>query len=216
MPTTLYDSSAKDREEEQRRRRPKSSVVSGTVVNNCDITKQGKILVRIPSLEQEVWARLSGPGAGSGSGFFYVPRPDDEVLVALNDGEPGDAFIMNGLWNTQDTPPVSNFAETPSTRVIKTGLKGGLGHKVEFDDIKQSITITTSTEQTIVLEPTKIEVSTTKGAVKITLDTTGQLTLEAKASVAIKSTGTLKLEATAIEITAKSNLTLKGLNVAIN
>jgi hypothetical protein len=59
MPVTLFDSAAKELE----KKKVKPSVVTGTVTNNCDLITQGKVLVRIPSLDQEVWARLTGPGA---------------------------------------------------------------------------------------------------------------------------------------------------------
>jgi uncharacterized protein involved in type VI secretion and phage assembly len=133
--------------------------VNGTVSNNCDLIKQGKVLVRIPSLDQEVWARMASPGAGSGAGFFYVPRRDDEVLVALVGNDASDAFIIGGLWSTQDSPPVSDPIQATTKRVIKTGVTSGVGHEVEFDDLSQSITITTSTKQQITLDPQKIEIS---------------------------------------------------------
>ena len=49
---------------------------------------QGKVLVRLPSLNQEVWARLTAPGAGRGTGLFHAPNANDEVLVALIHADP--------------------------------------------------------------------------------------------------------------------------------
>jgi uncharacterized protein involved in type VI secretion and phage assembly len=199
MPTTLYESG-----EERKTDKEKTSVVAGTVINNCDRITQGKVLVRIPSLDQEVWARLTAPGASSGAGFLYVPRPDDEVLVVLSGDEPVDAYIIGGLWNTQDSPPVSNPInpiETTTKRVIKTGLKAGSGHVVEFDDGPgQSITITTSTQQKITINPSEIELSNTGGTLKLTLDNKRQ---------------TVSIDAPIIEITAKGILKLNGKNIQI-
>jgi uncharacterized protein involved in type VI secretion and phage assembly len=188
------------------------------VINNCDLIKQGKVLVRIAALDQEVWARLSSPGAGSGAGFFYVPRTDDEVLVALNDNDPTDAFVIGGLWNTQDSPPVSDQLQAMTKRVIKTGLIAGLGHEVEFDDGPgQSITITTTTQQKIMLDKEKIEISTTGGQVKVTLDFTKQaITIQALSSIEIKAVGTLKLSAAKVEIAGKTQTTITGGIVMIN
>ena len=84
--------------------KPASNILVGTVTNNIDLLAQGKVLVRIPSLDQEVWARLCAPGAGKDAGLFYVPRNDDEVLLGLNNGDPEDAFIIGGLWSTKDAP----------------------------------------------------------------------------------------------------------------
>ncbi len=54
--------------------------------------------------------------------------------------------------------------------MIKTGLKGGVGHEVEFDDVKQSITIESTTKQQVTIDPTKIELTNTAGTLSITLD----------------------------------------------
>ena len=118
-----------------------SSIVTGTVVSNFDSLNEGKVLVRIPSIDAEVWARLCAPGAGSGAGLLYVPRSDDEVLVAITQGNPEDAFVLGGLWSTSDGPPVDSGAEAVYKRVLKTGVEKGTGHRVEFDDVEQSITI---------------------------------------------------------------------------
>lgn len=214
MPISLYDSNAK----EGKPAKPETSVVTGTVVNNCDLMMQGKVLVRIPSLDQEVWARMAAPGAGSGAGMFYAPRADDEVLVALNGNDPVDAFIIGGLWSTQDSPPVSTPTDVISKRIIKTGLKAGLGHEVEFDDGPgQSVTITTTTKQKIALDPKKIEISTTGGKVKITLDMTTQaITIEALNSITLSAKASLKLEAGTIEINGKAMTKITGKPVMIN
>jgi uncharacterized protein involved in type VI secretion and phage assembly len=210
MAINLFDS---DRKPEK----ASTSVVNGTVSNNCDLIKQGKVLVRIPSLDQEVWARMASPGAGSGAGFFYVPRRDDEVLVALVGNDASDAFIIGGLWSTQDSPPVSDPIQATTKRVIKTGVTSGVGHEVEFDDLSQSITITTSTKQQITLDPQKIEISTTGGSMKITLDVkTQSVSIEAPVSISINSKGTLKLAGTFVEINGKVSTKIKGKVVSIN
>ena len=102
MPATLFDSSPQKTDQ-----KAGTSIVSGIVANNCDLIMQGKVLVRIPSLNQEVWARLTSAGGGSGVGEFAVPPADDEVLVALSGNDPEDAFILGGLWSTRDRPPIS-------------------------------------------------------------------------------------------------------------
>src|SRR5215472_6777154 len=99
MPITLFDSADKPE-----KAKGGYSVMPGKVVNNCDLNTHGKVLVRIPSLDQEVWARQSGPGAGDGAGFYYCPRIGDEVLLGLNDNDPTAAFVIAGLWSTQDKP----------------------------------------------------------------------------------------------------------------
>jgi uncharacterized protein involved in type VI secretion and phage assembly len=176
MPFTLYESGAKERENE-RRKRLLGGVLEGVVVNNCDPARQGKLKVRIPVLGEEVWARLGAPGGGADSGLFWTPRIDDEVLVGFSNGSMESAYIISGLYNTQDSPPVSmNPIDVISKRVLKTGLTAGIGHEVEFDDgVGQSIIITTSgitplERQQISMSPTGIVLQNLAGTIKITMD----------------------------------------------
>ena len=220
MPITLFDSSGK--KDEKKPERLESSILEGTVINNCDPAKQGKVLVRIPSLGHEVWARLTGPGAGEDAGFFHTPNADAEVLVGFSGNNVASAFILNGVWNTRDTPPIENgLVDVPTKRVIKTGLKAGFGHKVEFDDgIGQSITITTSTKQKVVLDKEKIELSTTGGTVTVTLDLKTQKVSISAPQIVIGDDKTLSLtlKAKNIEIGGASTLktTMQGMKVMIN
>ena len=196
--TTIFD---RDTEQHAAAARRAVNVVSGTVVNNIDLLTEGKVLVRVPTIDQEVWARLAAPGAGSGAGFFYLPRIDDEVLVVFANGDPTDAFVIGGLWNDNDRIPVSDPVTALTTWIIRSGVTSAAGHEIEMDDLLQSVTITTSTEQKIVMDPTKIELSNLAGTVTISMDNVGQ-------SISIKALSSISLEA--------AQISLKGLNVEIN
>jgi len=217
MPLTLFDSATEGRRERQAR---PGNVYSGVVVNNCDLAMQGKVKVRIPSLGTEVWARLTAPGGGARSGFYNVPRPDTEVLVVFANENAEDAFLLGGLYNTQDTPPIDQPLEMQTRRVIRTGVTQAVGHEVDFDDATQTVRITTSTQQQISLEPDKIEIQTTGGTVKITFDLTQQsLTLTAPNSIELSAGVRIKLDAAFIEIgdlVKTTSTTIKGKQVMIN
>jgi uncharacterized protein involved in type VI secretion and phage assembly len=187
------------------------SIAPGIVKNNFDLLGLGRVQVSIPSRPSfEPWARLCSLGASGSRGFVWVPGMEDEVLVAFADGDLGSAFILGGLWSTMKMPPISLPPEFLTKKVLKTGVVEGLGHEIEFDDLKQSISIKTSTEQKIVMDPTKIELSNIAGSVKITMDTVGQtikitaltkiemesLAIEMKAvDININATGTMKVGA---------------------
>jgi uncharacterized protein involved in type VI secretion and phage assembly len=221
MPNELVESSAKTK----KREKPSYAVVSGKITNNCDLINQGKVKVRIPSMDQEVWARLVAPGGGDDRGLFFTPNIDDEVLVLLNHNDPADAFIVGGLWSTQGKPP-ANAIQSTTKRVLKTGQKAGLGHSIEFDDALQSITITSSTGQRIVMDPTQIKLSAgpkDTPTATITLGVEGQITLESKLSIKLSS-ALIQLDAKVIEVdatvsaslTSNANCTIQGKPVMIN
>lgn len=195
MPITLYDSAGKKEEKKS------TSIVIGSVINNLDCIAQGKVQVRLHALGQEVWARLSAPGAGPNSGFFHVPRVDDEVLVVLNDADPNDAFVIGGLWNTKDRTPKDSPPEALVNRIIRTGVTSALGHEMKFDDSLQSITIKSSTEQKVTIDPMKIELANMAGTLKISMDNKTQvITITAANGIELNAKASIKLKAAVVQI----------------
>jgi uncharacterized protein involved in type VI secretion and phage assembly len=172
------------------------AIAPGVVTNNLDFLGQGRVQVKIPSRESfEPWARVLGVGASASRGFVWIPQIDDEVLVAFAEDDLSSAYVIGGLWSTMNRPPLSVPTDFLIKKVIKTGLTDALGHEVEFDDAKQSITIKTSTEQKITLDPTKIEMTNLAGTVTITMDNKTQ-------AVKISAVNKISLESTSIELNA--------------
>jgi uncharacterized protein involved in type VI secretion and phage assembly len=174
-----------------------SNILVGTVTNNLDLLTQGKVLVRIPALDQEVWARLAAPGAGKNAGLFYVPRIDDEVILGLNNGNPQDAYILGSLWSTDNSPPASDPVTAITTRFFRTGTGDGVAHEMQFDDLEQSITIKSSTGQKITMAIDKIELTNSAGTVTIGMDTVEQ-------SISIKALNSIELSAVQIKLSGQT------------
>jgi uncharacterized protein involved in type VI secretion and phage assembly len=189
------------------------AIAPGVVTNNLDALGEGRVQVQVPSLPDfEPWCRVATVGGGSGRGFLWIPQIDDEVLVAFNQNDDRDAYVLGGLWNTRDRPPLTLQTDFLIKRVIKTGLAGGLGHEIEFDDALQSIKITTSTQQKITIDPLKIEMANMAGTVKITLDNTQQaISIQAVASIELQA-AQIKLKAANIDIdgTVATNVKSSG------
>jgi uncharacterized protein involved in type VI secretion and phage assembly len=171
------------------------------------------------------WARVMSIGGGPNRGFAWVPQIDDEVLVAFNQNDERDAYILGGLWNTLDRSPLTTPVDAVTKRIIKTGTKltPGLAHEVEFDDALQSITITSSTGQTITLDPTKIELQDTSKTLSIKLDTVKQtvsinssLKLELKAVQVSIEAATLDLKGASINVQATGPCNVQGLPIKLN
>jgi len=205
MPYTLYDSAASRGRQEQD---AGTSIVTGTITSNCDLPGHGKLLVRIPSLDTEVLARMASPGGGPGAGIQFVHRVGDEVLVALSQNDAADAFILGGLWGTQDQPPVAT-PDAPAKRVIKTGLvKGGPAHQIEMDDALQTISIVSSTKQKVTIDPLKIELSNSAGTLTITMDNKTQTITIKGVQIKLSALASIDLDATQIKLTAKQSISI--------
>lgn len=200
------------------------AIAPGIVTDDFDLLGLGRVQVKVPLLPAfEPWCRIAAIGAGAGRGFVWVPQVGDEVLVAFGQHDQRDAYVLGGLWNTLDRPPLLAQSDFVIKRVIKTGIKGGLGHEIEFDDAVQSITITSSTNQKITIDPTTIELKNTAGTLAIKMDNESQtISISAAAKIELKATkisikGTkVELEGTAIDIKASGPCSVKGKLVKIN
>ncbi|GGN94487.1 phage tail protein [Streptomyces albiflavescens] len=175
-------------------------LVSGTVVNDCEGAAHGNVLVRIPALGEEVWARLVVAGGGQGTGIYYQPRIGDEVLVGLSGN---DAFVMGGMFSPRAGPPVDTAADAQTKRVIRSGLKDRPdGHRIELDDGRRSLSITSTTGQRVTLTPEEITLSNKAGTVSITLtDKNKRITVKG-ADIELEGTTSLTLKAPKIDITS--------------
>jgi phage baseplate assembly protein gpV len=180
-------------------------IAPGVVTDNFNVLSEARVQVHIPAFpDMDPWARVVGLGGGSGRGFLWVPQMNDEVLVAFNKNDHRDAYIIGGLWSTLNRPPAIIPTDFLTKRIIQTGVMDSpVGHSIVFDDLLQSVTITTSTKQTITMSPTQIQIGTVGGVLQITLGVTPPgIQIQA-------ATGNITLSA------PTGNITLSGLNVAI-
>src|SRR4051812_35272075 len=75
------------------------------VTDNQDPSDQGQVKVVLPWSPDsgtdrfETWARVSTLMAGPGRGTWFVPDPDDEVLIAFEGGDPRRPVVLGSLWN---------------------------------------------------------------------------------------------------------------------
>jgi uncharacterized protein involved in type VI secretion and phage assembly len=178
----------------------------GQVLDNVDTTGGARVQLSLPWLPGfEPWARVAVPLAGDDRGTFMIPQVDDEVLVGFEHGDVRQPYVVGSLWNGQDRPPATGPTDPSSKIVVRT--RGG--HEIELDDTAQSVTITTATDQTVTLEPGKIELATANETATLTLDTAGKITLEGSVSLTLKAP-TVSIEGTTVDVKADTKATLKG------
>jgi uncharacterized protein involved in type VI secretion and phage assembly len=193
-------------------------VVIGVVQDLDDPQKLGRVRVTFPHLgnQKSDWARLATLMAGSGRGSLFRPEPQDEVLVAFLHGDPGQPYVLGGLWNTQATPPEDGGTSENHLRTLRTRS----GHVLRFDDTPggEKIELVASGEkQRIVVDVAgkKVSVEADQGDVMVKTGS-GDVTVESGGSATVKARGSLKLEGADITVEASGVLTLKGKMVKIN
>jgi phage baseplate assembly protein V len=189
-----------------------------TVINNIDCNGQARVQLNLPWLPGfQPWARISNQSAGSSSGSYFVPQVGEEVLVSFNHGDVREPYIVGALWNTQDRPP----AEAPTDAVTKRKIRTPKGHELEFDDMLQKVTLTTSAKTTITLDSQKAEISTPSATV--TLAVAGDVSISGKTKITlnapnieINGTAAVTIDGKAVQLKASALCEVKGQPVKIN
>lgn len=209
-----------------------SGVTVGTVtqLGGADDSKAaGRVKVHLPYLgenHETDWTRVVQLGAGDGRGLNMLPEVDDEVLVAFEHGEIGEAVVLGGLYNGVAT------AENPNAvrngQVAERSLVTRTDHALRFAEgdqpEDQHITIEHGEgTATLILGKEKLELIAVGVPVEVSTDDAkilmdaGTLTLQAN-EIVIDASQKLELKAnqvsatseTATEISAGSTLKLDG------
>ena len=187
-------------------------VVIALVDDNDDPQAMGRVRLRFPWLGEDAvsfWARVAMPGAGKDYGVVWIPQVGDEVLVAFEHGDPRRPFVIGGLWNGTDTPPLGDSL-FDAGKVKRSGFVSRSGHKlVFFDDPGESGIALISSDNKF-----RISLNETKGEVHVYFD--GKLLLEGTGDVEVKTQGNFKVDASGVEIKASGQTAIKGATVALN
>lgn len=184
----------------------------GVVSNNDDPESLGRVKVTFPALSEEHesgWARVAAPMAGPDRGLFLVPEVEDEVLVAFLDGDMDSPVVIGSLWNGSDAPPQGG-AVVSGQRVEKRIFRTRAGHEVIFDDTGGSERIEvvgSSGRDRIVIDAARNT---------ITIEAGSDVLVDSRSSVTMKTTGTLKLEGSTVEVQATGNVSIKGAMIELN
>ena len=175
---------------------PLSGVTLAEVMNNIDPTNQGRVQLRLPWLpDVEPWGRVASGSGGPGCGIFFIPQIGDEVLVAFHHGDVREVYVIGSLWSSVQKPPTKSTNDPKDRRVIRTPA----GHEIELDDKEKSVTVTSTTGNTLRMEPSKVEMSTNGGSTKVVMETSGAISITANVSIEFKPPK-ITLEATELEL----------------
>lgn len=116
------------------KRPERAALVVGVVTNIDDAEGVGRVKVTLPTIapeDESSWARVVAPGGGSGRGVQWLPEVGDEVVVGFEHGDLRRPFVLGGLWNRHDPPPVSAVEGGEVT--VRT-LTSREGHRFELRD----------------------------------------------------------------------------------
>jgi uncharacterized protein involved in type VI secretion and phage assembly len=173
-------------------------VYVGVVLDNQDPSQLGRVLVHSPTVSgpksRGQWARVAVPRAGTHHGTWLVPDVGDEILLAFEAGELDRPYVIGSLWGPSHAPPEQMVAGNPVTSIVSPA-----GSRLTVDDRPDRLSIRLATPG-----GRSVTLADDAGG-SITLDdgNGGMITMTAS-GIEIRTSATVKVSASAIEMTAGS------------
>jgi uncharacterized protein involved in type VI secretion and phage assembly len=201
-----------------------SGVVIALVSDTDDPEKLGRVKLHFPWMSESYttdWARVVQLGAGNLRGGMVLPEVNDEVLVAFEHGDTSMPYVVGGLYNGVDKPPLTDdLIDATSGAVKQRGFVSKDDHRLVFRDTPAESTVTLATggghAEFLTLDQTNSKVSIhaetgeieIKGGTAITISTDGNLTREA--------TGRLALRGSTVSIQGDGPVEVTGAPIKLN
>ena len=194
---------------------PLGGLVPAIVTNIDDPQAWGRVKVALPWLGDTIesdWARVLSVGGGPNRGVLFTPEVNDEVLVGMLQNDLTQLFVLGGLWNGSDAPPIAKSVAITSGAVVKRVIKSRDGHIITLDDTDNTGGITLADKNNnffkITIEQDEITIS---AAGDISLSAGGDIHLAAQ-NINLKAQQNIALESTQnTSIDATQNVAIKGM-----
>lgn len=182
-----------------------SGVTIGIVTETADPDGLWRVKVQLPFLSDDntsTWARVASAGAGGGRGFLVLPEKGDEVLVAFENGDAQQPYVLAGLWNGTSAAP-DHDKMINNGKIMSRSYTSRLGHQLLFSDGDKPeellVSIVTADKKTkLVMGEKSIELSASgKTPIKIS---------NGKATIDMADSGDIKISGENVTIEAKQKL----------
>ncbi|SMO48629.1 type VI secretion system tip protein VgrG [Gracilimonas mengyeensis] len=171
-----------------------------------------RVLVVLPLLqdEQGIWARIANFYSTSGSGCFFMPEINDEVIVGFLDENPNYPVILGSMYSKKNAPPYTPDDKN-STKAIVTKNK----LEINFQDEDKVITIKTpGGNKMIYSDKDKSITIEDQNSNKAVFDSSG-INIQSPADITIKAGGNLNLQSTGnTSVKADANVDISGLQIS--
>lgn len=147
----------------------------GTVVNNIDTLRMGRIQASVPGVSTipSTWALPCLP-AGIGCGLFTVPTIGSAVWIEYEQGDPNHPIWVGGFWGSAAEVPVMSNLVPPGINGLTVQTQLGSGLLIsDAPGPTGGILLKTATGAMISISDTGVTITNGKGA---TITLTGPTT----------------------------------------
>jgi phage protein D/phage baseplate assembly protein gpV len=189
---------------------PVPGMVIGQVTDISDPDGMFRVKVAFPWLSDDYeswWARVAAPGAGNGRGIAWLPEIGDEVLVAFGHGDVRAPYVIGGLYNGVDAPPLGSgqLIDSGAGQVARRACVSRTGHRLVLSDDDASPQVLLATGDgnlTITLDAAQTSIS---------VDSTGTVTISGASGVQITSDADVSIQAAgSLSLSGQAGVTIDG------
>ncbi len=188
---------------------PIYGLVVGQVTDIADPDGMFRVKVALPWLSDDYeswWARVAQPGAGDGRGMAWLPEIGDEVLVAFGHGDVRAPYVIGGLYNGVDAPPLGDqLIDSSAGQVVRRAFVSRTGHRMVLcdDDGGPQVLIATGDDH--------LKVTLDAAQTSITIDSSGSVTISGGSQVQITSDGDVSIQASGrLALSGQAGVTIDG------
>ena len=143
---------------------------------------------------------------------MFIPEVDDEVLVGFDHGNIDHPYVLGGLYNGVDLPPLQDdLIDSSVGQVNQRGFVSRLGHQIVFfdSDAKSGITLATAKGKI------SFELSEAKGELHIKVD--GKIVIESTGDLELTAQGSLQLSGSAgVKVESSATVEVSGSMIKLN
>jgi uncharacterized protein involved in type VI secretion and phage assembly len=180
-----------------------------------DPANEQRVLVTLPGLlpgGAGMWARLAQFPASQGFSAFFLPEVGDAVVLGHVNNDLNQPVVLGSLYGGMHQPSGAGAAASDSQAIVTR-----CGHRIEFNDRDQIITITTPARNRLVLDDAAQGIllqdqhgnSLSLSAAGIVLSSPKDIHISAKGGLSAKGGATA-------ELSAAGQTTIQGGMVLIN
>ena len=193
-----------------------NSVVLGTVTNNQDPQKLGRVRVKYPALGNDAespWARIASPNAGNARGLLMMPQVGDEVVIGFEHDDVHQPYVLGSLWNGQATPG-DDLAVLDGSFSLQSDQKIQM-HAKDVITIKSDKDLTIETTGKV--EQRSQDEMSLKPTGNMTIDGSQGVSIKGGTSISIEGTTTLEIKcgAARISLTPTGSISISGTAISL-
>lgn len=196
---------------------------SAIVTDNHDPQGLGRVRVKfhwMNGAEKTPWIRVTSPHGGGGKGQFFIPEIKEEVVVGFEGDSAVKPYVIGTVYHGQAKNSFSNAGNDVKALQTRSGIKqvynDADGSYYVSDKGGVNMTFNGAGGATIRAEKTNLHKTGEKHTINVgeddcllEMDNAGNITLEGKAKI------TIKTGSSSIIMDNAGNITIEGTNVKV-